>query len=671
MTVWWADPNAKAPLDNNAPVLIPGGRAVAIRALQDRIAGFVPEWRDLSEEDAGVALVRLFGLQLEPILARANRLPEKALVEVLRAAGLAPAPARSAKTIIAFTPEANNDRSVSVAPGTRLTSARSDGAQGNVTWETDDSLVMPNAVLTEMHRFDGEVASTVVSGEGFLPFGETPTLEAALYLGFSVTGDPGRAMTMAVVTQPNDQPKPVAFGGTTQATPGTVTTRWEALTATGMQPIDVSSDTSAGLTRSGIVSFTLPRDWIADRPSILGDGEQLHWLRLRLIAGRPVDVDPVAQLIPHAIGATAQETFRDSFPLPEINGEQVTIRLQQTPVLTGSIILEIDEGISSAGLFDLPEQADDSDSSFRLWSEVTSLAGQRPDARVFTLDAQSGVITFGDNIEGMQPPPGIRNIAVRSYAKTLGAAGNVGRDEVTRLPNAIAGVASATNVTLGAGGADAETTADTIRRGPAMIKARGRAVSSGDTALLSRFTPGADILRAYVLSGVDSSLGGAARPGTLSVFVLPRRHPSEAPDLPPAINSDTLTAVAQHLAQDIGTLGSRVVAAAPLFQHIRVEAQILVTPGRDAAAVESAVRSALDTYLNPEKTDWQLGTTLRHADMVEVVLSASDDITAVPFLTIAVDGLGLEACADAALSQYGLPWPARHRLAVEQVEAST
>ena len=61
MTVWWTDPNTDAPLDNKAPVLIPGGRAEAIRALQDRIAGFVPEWRDHTEEDAGVALVKQIG----------------------------------------------------------------------------------------------------------------------------------------------------------------------------------------------------------------------------------------------------------------------------------------------------------------------------------------------------------------------------------------------------------------------------------------------------------------------------------------------------------------------------------------------------------------------------------------------------------------------------------
>lgn len=670
MTTWWDTPSVDAALDPaGAPVLIPGGRAEALRALRHRIEGFVPEWRDLSDEDAGVALAALFGLQLDPILARANRLPEKALVEFLRAAGLTLAPPRSARTIVAFTTEPSATGPVNVPPGTRLASARADGESGTVTWETDESVAAVNGTLAETQLFDGEVPSLVAEGEPFRPFGRAPEAGAALYLGFEVAGDPGRSLSLAVILAPEPMPQPVAIGGTpTRDTPQPVT-RWEALTAAGFKPVEVAADTSGGLSRTGILRLTLPAGWTADRPAQLGEGDPLHWLRLRLASGTPPKGREIAALVPNGVAAEAKETVRDVFPVPETSASQVTAKLPRTPVLSGSVVLEVDEGASGGDLFDLPaENAPDAGGTFRRWREVATLAGQRPDARVFTLDPETGTLTFGDDVEGMQPPPGIRTLAVRSFAVTLGAAGNVGVDEVSRLPVGVRGIASATNLVRGAGGADAEAAETAVRKGPALIKARGRAVSAGDVALLAGFAEGADILRAYALSGVDPASAGGARPGTVGVFVLPRRHPQDPPERPPAITSETLAAVARHIAREVGPLGARIVAGAPRFQDVRAEAVLTIAAGRDPAAAGAAVRAALDTHFNPERTAWPLGATIRHADVLQAILAASDAVVAVPFLALAVDGIAHAACEDVALARTGLPWPDRHRFVIDVME---
>ncbi|HHJ13274.1 MAG TPA: putative baseplate assembly protein [Gammaproteobacteria bacterium] len=664
---WWDDSRARATLTDGVPVLLPGGRKATIAALRKRIAGYVPEWRDLTEEDAGVALVRLFGLQLEPIIARLERLPEKALIEFLRAAGLNLAPPRSARTFVVFTPDERNPGPVDVPPGTKLLSARADGQKGDVSWETDAPLTVPNLSLAERHAFDGEIALAVTNDETFAALGERPRVGAAFYLGFTGSGQITGQLSMVIDPASDGTPAPVAQGGAPGPARPTPQLRWEALTDRGFQPLQVVADTTDTLTRTGIVTVALPRALTPGRPTVLGDGASAYWLRLRLAGGR---LDPAPRLRAihvHAVTATAKETFRDEFPILERDGDTVKVQLARRPVLSGSIVLEVDEGAASADLFELEgtDSDDSTDSGFRRWQEVATLAGKHPDARVFVLDATSGEIRFGNPRERRAPPPGIRVLAVRSYATTLGAAGNVAADQITRQPARIAGISSVTNPFPASGGAATEDAETAIVSGPATLKARGRAVSSSDMALLAQRTEGADILKAYALSGMDPAFPGALRPGTVGVFVVPRRHPSQPTDTPPIASSQTLGAVAGHLAFAVGPVGARVVAASPRYEEVRVEATLSIVAGADPAVAESAVRAALDAWLNPETGDWRIGATVRHADLTHVVLDAHESVAAVPFLALALDGIGYPACADVPLRRFSLPWPGRHRLVIE------
>ncbi|MEW8029092.1 MAG: putative baseplate assembly protein [Candidatus Thiodiazotropha sp.] len=670
---WWDNPQMPASLQDGVPMLMPGGRKAAIAALQARIAGYVPEWRDLTDEDAGAALVRLFGLQLEPILTRAERLPKKAMVEFLRAAGLRLAPARSANAIAIFTPDERNDASVDIQQGTKLLSARADGEKGDVTWETDSPLSVSNLTLAERHTYDGETAVNVKEGESFAALGDRPYVGSALYLGFTGTGRIEGQLSLAIQPAAEGSPAPVAAGGTPPPARPSAQLRWEAMTDRGFQQVDIVSDSTGVLNQTGIVTIALPRNLSQSRPAELEDGDIAYWLRLRLAGGKLEPAPHIASIHAHAVTVTAKETFRDEFPVPETDGDSLRIRLSRTPVLSGSVVLEIDEGETSADLFELEgtENGFDSSTSFRHWEEVTTLAGQRADARVFVLDPGTGEIRFGDGREGRSPPPGIRVIAVRSYATTLGAAGNVAADEITRQPVRISGISAVTNPFLASGGVTAEESETAITNGPALLKARGRSVSTGDMALLARYAEGADILQAYALSGVDPAFPGAVRPGTVGVFVVPRRHPSEPTDMPPVATSLTLNAVAKHLATAVGPLGARVVAASPRYEEVRIEATLSIVPGADPAMVDNSVRTALESWLSPESGTWEIGATLRHADLTHVVLDAHASISAVPFLSMIVDGIGHPACADVTLRRFSLPWPGRHRLVVESEEAAS
>jgi predicted phage baseplate assembly protein len=379
----------------------------------------------------------------------------------------------------------------------------------------------------------------------------------------------------------------------------------------------------------------------------------------------------VASIHPHAVRAVARETQREEFPVREADGRATIARLTGFPVLPGSVVLEVGEGVVAANLFEFGNDAPAS-GGLRRWNEVATLAGQPPDARIFVLDSAAGIIRFGDQREGMAPPQGIRNIAVRAYSTTLGAAGNVGPGDIGRMASPLVGIQAVSNPLPASGGGDAETAAAAIARGPAAIKARGRAVTAGDVALLATEAAGADIVRAYALSCVDPAFPGAVRPGTIGVFVIARRHPKDRSFGPPVAASQTLAAVAAHLAGRIGPLGARIVAANPRFHQVVVQATITVGPGRDAGAAVNAAGEALDRYLNPEligeRGGWNIGATLRHSRLVQVVLGADLGIVSVSFLSLTVDGIAHSACEDVTLSRFGLPWPGRHRLRAEVEE---
>jgi predicted phage baseplate assembly protein len=652
------------------PVLLPGGAQSQLAVLRDRIAGFVPEWRDLGEDDAGVALVRLFGLQIDPILARANRLPDKALVEFLRTAGITPAPPRSANAIVCFTPEDDAPPVTEIPEGFALLSARADSETGDVTWETEAPLSVPAATLAERHVFDGEVALPAPEGAAFRPFGDRPEAGAALYLGFAV-GVPARArLSLAFVPATDETTAPVTVGGVEPRALPRPTLRWEASTDRGFVPVEAMSDDTAGLTRTGIVTLDLPANWAATRPPILAEGAPLNWLRLRLVNGRCAVPPHLAAIHPHAVRVAARETLRDEFPILESTADGHSVRLTRAPVLPGFVVLEIDETGQAGDLFALPDADTPAEhGSIRRWREVDTLSGQPPDARVFTLDSETGVIAFGDDREGRAPPQTRRAIAIRSYAVTLGAAGSVAAGTIDRMRNRLNGIASVKNPLPAAGGAAAESQAAAIARGPAGIKARGRAVSTGDMALMARFADGADILRAYAISGINPSLPGAVLPGHVGIFVIPRRHPSKPPDTRPRASSQTLSAVARYLARQVGPLGARISVANPRYQVVRVDATLTVAAGQDAAAIARAVRAAFDGWLNPETRDWPIGAVLGHADLTHVALGADPGILSVPFLAITLDGIGHAACEDVQLKRFALPWPGHHRLAVNIEEA--
>jgi predicted phage baseplate assembly protein len=667
MTVWWERgrrPDQLPAIEQGEPRLVPGGRAALIAVVRARIAGFTPDWRPAKEGDAGDALIKLFGTQLEPVLARIERLDERALIEFLSTAGLSLPGARPASALVAFEVAPAAPAPVVVPPGFQLASAAADGSPDDVIWETQRTLAAIPGEVAELFVHDGETIRPVEPAAPFEPFGPEQRAGSYLLIGLDAPLAPSPTLSLGVLlADAATAPTPVAEGGEPGATASRPVLRWEALAAGGFQPVEVITDGSALLARTGIVELRLPRGFPPDRPAAAGEGEPRRWLRLRLLQGRRESPTPIARLLLNVVSALAARSIRDELPTPLGASAPRQWRLSQTPVLEGSLVLVVDEGIEA---FDDAEE-DVAAAGFCRWHAVETLSGQPPDARVYVLDPATGIISFGDNRTGRAPPAGIRNIVARLYQVAAGRASAVEAESITRMLRSIPHLRGVTNPLPASGGVDTGTLEAILASGPALVRARGRAVSPDDMALLAGQAPGADVARAFALRGVDPALPGARMPGVVGLFVVPRRRPGDPAAGPPVADQATLGAAAAALARDLAPLGARVVAGNPRYHRVRIEAAVEIDAVADAGAVMRVLFDALDRYLDPYRggeagDGWGLGAPLRHARLVRRLHDASAAVRSVPYLAINLDGHRHEACADAPLSLYGLPWPDGHEL---------
>ncbi|HVQ93467.1 MAG TPA: putative baseplate assembly protein [Mycobacteriales bacterium] len=642
------------------PELVDASRDDARAAVRDRIPGYTPDWTNPDRADAGTALVALFGTLLAPVLTRVNRLPEKLLVTELQLAGIEPLPPTPAAALLQFTVTPPDGRSVLVPAGYQAGAQPAGGQGDQVIFETADDLWATPAALRLLvveeagRRQPVSVGAAGPSGP-VVALGDRPRPGNALWIGLSVSAAAGPfpALSLGVQVTEAPVPSPGSAGGPSVPPPPAPLLRWDLLDGDRLRPVDVTRDGTDSLRHTGVVELRLPGGW---RPSTPGSGPAagVRWLRVSLSHGE-YSVPPVLtglrlNMVPAAAVRTIRNEALEQVPGAPADG-RTRLRLSRVPIVPGSIRLAVDD---DTDLVD-PAPADTP-----LWREVESLAGRGPDERVFTVDHETGIVTFGDGVHGRVVRPGFRTVRAVTYQVGGGAAGRVAAGAVNALVTSLPFVTAVTNPAPAIGGADAEPQPAALRRGAAQLRARGRAVAAADYGLLALRAPGAEVARAQGFPGLDVAHPGTPAPGTVGVLVVP---PVLDPTTPPLPSSATLQAVADHLTATVAPVGVRVVTAAPRYARVRVEAWVVLDPDAERADVLQAASTALTTYLDPvaggeDGGGWPFGGTIRSVALTRQLLRL-DGVLAVPRLGLVVDGVRVPACTDQALAPTALLWPDR------------
>jgi hypothetical protein len=667
--VWWgretletSAPKSLHPLVdgdlNKRPQLHSGSSKQVQREAMDRRNTFTDEW-DTLEFDAGKALVELFSLQTAPLLNRLNRLPDKAFVEFLRTAGVRPTPARPAVSMVQFTVSQAAETSVAIPKGFQLSAAPASGEGDTVTFETQHDAFVTSATIKKIlyvHRGRKKdvTADNEISTGAFEPFGSEPEVGDVLLIGL----DPAAAITQDIsfgirIAAAPGKPPPVSAGGVAPLPlPVSPTLSWEARVAGNFEPVEVLRDETSNLWQSGIVQFKVPRPWEPD--DYLEEGSH-YWIRLSLVYGGFDEAPQVSFVQANMVRVNAVRTIRDE--VVEKAGQSGTgsMFLKNTPIVPRSLVISVDATPLSDG--------DETSGDAIQWQETDDLSQHDKDDRVFTLDSATGEIAVGDGIHGAPFPPGFRNVRADSYEVGGGINGAVDADEIKTMLNSAPFVMGVTNPLPASGGVDEEANLDAVVRGPEVIRARKRAVTVADYALMARSAPGADVRKAVALSGYHPLFPRLPIPGVVGVAVVPK----ESDAGPPIPNEETLRSVSKYLSEQVAPADVEVVACAPTYRRIRTEVGFVARPSADSGEIIRDTIAKLNGYLHPlaggeDGRGWPFEGTLYYSKLMRHLLEISPDILAIPRLRIFVDGVPQERCADVSLKPLHLFWPEGHQV---------
>ncbi|MCP4692443.1 MAG: putative baseplate assembly protein [Desulfobacterales bacterium] len=622
-----------------------------------RIPAHTPEWTNPRPGDPGRTLVELFAWLTDTLLYRANLIPERQRLAFLRLLGVRMRPAVAARTILGVY---NDDKKDMGAHAIQPLAA----VKGPVDFETRSELtVLPvtaevycKRALCEVEK--KEMADLVLElkalhglKEEAEPYITTPvfpggapvnegfdmiakTVDERLWLALLAPtpegveaatqtlgddGKGGRRLINIGVMPTIETPALFEEIGPRAATPHV----WEISFVnqqgkTAYHELDRIEDGSAGLTRRGVQRLALPAvDFIGaptndvrsapdagvgDAPPRLDDPEKaarlVAWIRLGPPKGaapqrmslswvglNAVEVDQRRTLFGRIAGVSDGSADQE-FQLPGVSVEEETLEIQ----------------VEAPGRGYAP------------WRRVDDLALAGRNDPVYRLDAEAGLIRFGDGVRGVVPAPDARVRVARMRAGGGGAGnlppGSLGEIKAKDLHGNPVSRLKAFQPLPADGGEDAETLAEAERRIPALFRHGDRAVTGEDYARLAADAPGVRVGRVEVMPGFKPHQRLADAPGVVSVMTLPYKEAARAPNPRP----DRPFLETMHAWLDRRrVLGVELYVIGCKYVPVGLSVGINIRDGFGHDEVVNNVRDALHTFLwtlppgGIEAGGWPLG----------------------------------------------------------------
>jgi predicted phage baseplate assembly protein len=418
-----------------------------------------------------------------------------------------------------------------------------------------------------------------------------------------------------------------------------ITTRGRRSQETSYLTLDPvpDSDTTAGLTQPGVLRLPLPdesliwapsndvgvnpRAGVGDAPPRLDDAAKatrlIGWLRLRPVPGQPAVGLSLSWLGLNAVPIEQRVTVGGHVLGASTGAADQTFTLPQTSVDPATLAIEVEE----------PERG------YQPWYRVEDLAAISTDPQVarmagaYELDAEAGLIRFGDGVRGRVPERQMR-VRLRSGRFGGGGAGNLPPGTLAELTTRRLEGGNAPPLKVHQplplqGGEDAETLAEAEKRIPAQLRHRERAVTAEDYRRLSLETPGIRVGRVELLPRFKPRDRRFGVPGVVSVMALPEQAlsgpPNPRPDRPFIETLHAYLSTRAPLTTELYVIGCEYLA-------LGLAVGIQVREGFGPEQVRHDVKEALKRLLWPLRgggvtgEGWPLGRAVREREL-EVEIS--------------------------------------------------
>jgi predicted phage baseplate assembly protein len=609
--------------------------------VRTRIARYTPEWTpvwtDVNETDPGVTMVEVFAWLTDLTLYRLNKVPALNYLKFLELIGIELEPAAPAQVDITFPVLPSAPAPYVIVPGaTQLSADPGDGLPPTI-FETALAMTALRARLTAVLAYDG-FAYTILTTQndkpdgGFQPFGPLANQGSALLLGLDAPIPGGIDLDLTFWRAPESKaPSPVSCGLPATRVYPSARLSWESWTGRAWQSLNLYSDETVSLTRSGHVHLKASQD--VDQAADFGGVAGRYWIRARVVAGGyelPPDLFAIRF---NTVAAIQAETIGDEVLGGSDGRPNQVFQLENSPVLAGSLVVDVDEG-----------------EGFEPWTEVRDALGSRRGDRHFVLNRTTGEVRFGDGVNGQIPvanpdnPGG--NVVARSYRFGGGQRGNVGPGAVSTLQTSIAGIDETAigNLQAAYAGRDEETLENAKKRAPQALKSQCRAVTGSDFEAAAE--QAGNVKRALALPLAHPDFPETQVPGVVTVVVVPDAPTTEARPMP---SEGLLRTVCAYLDQR-RLLTTEVYVVAPTYQEVSVEVSIIVKNDSDLGAVKAAAETSLLDYFHPlrggeDGQGWPFGGNVFYSRVQNRVFSVPG-VERTDQLLITVDGLQAAECAD-------------------------
>ncbi len=632
-----------------------------------RIPAHTPEWTHDRVGDPGRTIVELFAWLTDTLLYRANLIPERQRLAFLRLLGVPMRPALPAQGLVTISDDPQATQALMLQPLATV--------KGTVNFETRAEMtVFP--VTAELYYkrplvpTEAAKLANIVQGlqqvyqlqTPAIPYVTTPIFAAAKpesqgfdlvkqtidqcvwiailatepkfvdaarrSLGHSAVGQPLLNVGVMPATAIPDLFEDI---GTRARIPHVweISTGQEIANVPQYLSLNVIADSTAGLTRRGVVRLAMPS------PNYIG--APTNNVRDRLNAGtgdRPprIDAPEVAARLVTWLRLRPSRRDLQTLSLSWMGINVVEIDQRQT--LAGRVIGESDGSADQE--FQLPGQSiepttlqiqvEEAGRGYQLWHPIDDLALAGQNASVYRLDSEAGTIRLGNGIQGQIPEAGrrIRVALMRSGGGIAGnlPAGSLNSITATDLQGNLVTKLKVQQPLPMQGGVESETLAEAEIRIPGLFRHRDRAVTADDYQRLAAETPGVRLGRVEVLPKFKPQQRRFDIPGVVSVMVLPFQESLELPN--PRVDRPLLESVQAYL-DSRRPLATELYVIGCEYIPIGISVGIQIQNGFGQDGVLLAVRKALQRFLFPiapggiDEKGWSLGRTVKARELDVVV----------------------------------------------------
>lgn len=366
-----------------------------VTELRARVARYTPEWTpdadslwsDLNDSDPGITLAQLFAWLSDMLLYRMGRVPELNYIKFLELIGVELIAAQPAAAEITFVVDDTwPEPIVLVPPRVQVAAAASEGPP--VVFETERALTAVACLLTSVQAYDAAAyrdatEANANGGVGFQPFGETPRDDGAFVLGFAFPAGhknendfPPLSLDLAFwAADTPGAPRTVHCEPLVTSAFAPAKLVWEAFDGNLWQPCDTFNDETLALTRSGHLVVRIPaklklaRAYVGTYDSldpVTGTTRPpLFWIRARLTRTQYERAPTLLAVRTNTVPALQAQTVLREVLGGSNGGRNQKFQLENAPVLTGSVRVQIDDGTGP-----------------RPWRIVDDLFGSGPRTRI-------------------------------------------------------------------------------------------------------------------------------------------------------------------------------------------------------------------------------------------------------------------------------------------------